>query len=324
MLAAQGSAAGVITPRFEQVFLAAAIVTMAATPFLMRAANRLAHWGADAAAPAPGVLKDHVVVIGYGTTGQAIARVLRETGIPFAAVDMNADNAKAGANEKVPVRFGDATRRAVLGEMGASRARSAVVAVADPAGTLRVVSLLRQMNAEMRILVRARYVREIEELERVGADEVIPSEFETSIEILVRLLTHLGVPRHIVRLQESIVRVGHYQALRGLGTSTTLLAETQRIIGAGILDTARVLKGSEVCGRTLLELDLRRRTGATILNIVRGDAPLPLIDGSTRLEADDFVVLYGPHEAIDRALDLFCPPETRAAAEGEPAQEDIG
>ena len=71
------------------------------------------------------------MVIGYGTTGQAIARVLRETGMPFAAVDMNADNVKKGAAEKAPVRFGDATRRAVLEEMGAARARSAVVAVAE-------------------------------------------------------------------------------------------------------------------------------------------------------------------------------------------------
>ena len=79
--------------------------------------------------------------------------------------------------------------------------------------------------------MRARRAAEIEELERLGADEVIPSEFETSIELFVRLLTHLGVPRHVTRIQESIIRLHHYQALRGVGSSTELLTDAKRLIG---------------------------------------------------------------------------------------------
>src|SRR5205823_4786420 len=143
------------------------------------------------------------ILTGFGLAGQAGARVLRETGVPFAAVDMVADAVEAGRRESMPVRFGDASRRAVLEEMGAERARAAVVAVGDPAATRRIVSQLRQTNPTARILVRARRVGEIGELERLGADEAIPSEFETSIELFVRLLSHLGVPRHVVRVQES-------------------------------------------------------------------------------------------------------------------------
>src|SRR5213078_4390715 len=169
---------GVISEGLEQAFLGAAIVTMAATPFLMRLGRRLALVGAaePGAGGAP-ELRDHVLVIGYGVTGQAVAR---------------------GRREGMPVRFGDASRRAVLEEMAAERARAAVVAVGDPAATRRIVSQLRQTNPTARILVRVRRVGEIEELERLGADEAIPSEFETSIELFVRLLTHLGVPRHVV------------------------------------------------------------------------------------------------------------------------------
>src|SRR5438105_3116861 len=184
VLARQGGAAGVISRGLEQAFLGAAIVTMAATPFLMRLGRRLALVGA--ATPGAGgapELRDHVLVIGYGVTGQAVARVLRETGVPFVAVDMVADVVDAGRREGISVRFGDASRRGVLEEMGAERARAAVVAGGDQAATRRVVSQLRQTNPTARILVRVRRVGEIEELERLGADEAIPSEFETSIEL---------------------------------------------------------------------------------------------------------------------------------------------
>ena len=203
VLGRQGVAAGVIGEHLEQAFLGAAVLTMAATPFLMRFATRLALLG-GAAPPAPGPpeLRDHVLVIGCGTTGQAVARVLKETGIPFLAVDLLAENVEAARREGIPVRFGDATRRGALEALGVRRARAAVVTVGDPTSTRQIVSLLRQSNTGARILVRARRAAEIEELERLGADEVVPSEFETSIELFVRLLTHLGVPRHVTRVIE--------------------------------------------------------------------------------------------------------------------------
>jgi CPA2 family monovalent cation:H+ antiporter-2 len=248
-----------------------------------------------------------VLVIGFGTTGHAVGRVLRETGLPFVGADMVSEVVEAARREGMPVLFGDASRRAVLEAMGAARARAAVVAVGDPGATRRIVSLLRQMNDSMRVLVRVRRVNEVEELERLGADEVIPSEFETSIELFVRLLTHLGVPRHVVRVQESLIRLDHYNALRGVGTTPELLAETRKLVMGGILETAQVMKGSEADGRTIGELELRGRTGATLLSVVRNERPLAAPDGSTRLEAGDLVVLYGSHEAIDRALRLLEP-----------------
>jgi CPA2 family monovalent cation:H+ antiporter-2 len=302
VLARQGSAAGVLPPVYEQAFLGAAVLTMAATPFLLSAARRLGRLESGSAGRASD-LRDHVLVLGCGTTGTAVARVLTETGVPFVALDMDA---RAGDSD-IPVRFGDATRRAVLEEIGAARARAAVVTVGDPVGTRRIVALVRQLNREARILVRAQRVAEIDELERLGADEVVPSEFETSIELFVRLLTHLGVPRHVVRLQESLIRVDHYQALRGVAATPELLTKTRELIAGGIIERAQVMEGSEAAGKTLAELQIRSRTGATVLSLVRGEKPLPVPDGTTRLEAGDLLVLFGPHEAIDRAVDLFDP-----------------
>jgi K+:H+ antiporter len=317
VLVRQAVSVRLVSGDVEQAFLGAAIVSMAATPFLLRVGRRVAALDPGSRAIAkPPALAGHVLVIGYGITGQAVARVLRETGIPFEAVDIGAHVVEAGQREGIPVRFGDASRRGVLEELGAARARAAVVAVTDPTGTRRIVSLLRQMNPDIRILVRARRVGEIAELERLGADEVLPSEFETSIELLVRLLTRLGVPRHVVRVQESLIRLHHYQALRGVGTTPELLAETRRLVMGGILETAEVMTASEAAGRTLAELDLRRRSGATVLSVVRDGRPEPTPDGPTRLHAGDLVVLYGSHEAIDRALRLLEPRAERVDGAG--------
>jgi CPA2 family monovalent cation:H+ antiporter-2 len=306
VLTEQGVDAGLITGDYEQAFLGAAILTMAATPWLIGLARRLGAVGADdPGRGADAALRDHVLVIGFGQTGQAVAQVLRETAIPFAAVDLRADHVAAAAANDIVVRFGDASRRAVLDDLGAAHARAAVVAVGDPGATRRIVTQLRQLSPNLRILVRARRVEEIRELERLGANEVIPSEFEVSIELFVRLLQHLGVPRHIVRIQESIIRTEHYRALRGLGTTDEMLAQTRQLVAGGILETARVMEGSEATGQTLAELALRERTRAMILSVVRDEEPLPAPGGDTRLRAGDLLVIFGPHEAIDRALALF-------------------
>jgi len=310
VLSRAGVESGLFAREWEQAFLGVAVVTMAATPFLVGAGRRLATAGSAAPGRDAGARRDHVLVLGYGTTGRAVARVLSETGVPFVAVELAADVVHEAQREGMPIEFGDGSRRAVLDALGAARARAAVVTIGDPAATRRAVSLLRQLNPEMRILARVQRVGEIEELERLGADEVVPSEFETSIELFVRLLTHLGVPRHVVRLQESMIRLDHYQALRGAPLSAEALRRAGDIIAGGILETARVMEGSAAVGKTLAQLDLRRRTGATVLSVVRNEAPLPGVVATTDLEAGDLVVLYGSHQAIDAALTLLEPPAT--------------
>ena len=315
VLAEQGVDTGLITHDYEQAFLGAAILSMAATPWLLATARRLATFGAADPAPADrATARDHVLVIGFGQTGQAIARVLHETGIAFEAVDLVAENVTAGTADGIPVHFGDASRRAVLENRGAAFARAAVVTVGEPAATRRIVAQLRQLSPRLRILVRARRVEEIRELERLGANEVIPSEFEVSIELFVRLLRHLGVPRHVVRIQESVIRTEHYRALRGLGGTDEMEAAVRQLVAGGVLETARVMEGSQAAGMTLEQLALRNRTRSVVLSVVRNDEPLPTPGSDTRLLAGDLVVVFGPHEGLDQALALFESPASDADA----------
>jgi CPA2 family monovalent cation:H+ antiporter-2 len=143
----------------------------------------------------------HVIVVGYGLNGQNLARVLKEVGIPYRVLEMDPDlvrSAKAGGE---PISFGDGTRPELLQQVAIEKARVLVVAISDPAATARLVSQARRLRTDLYIIVRTRYVAEIDRLYRLGANQVIPEEFETSVEIFARVLQEYHVPRNVISLQ---------------------------------------------------------------------------------------------------------------------------
>jgi CPA2 family monovalent cation:H+ antiporter-2 len=306
VLSRQAVELGILSPTVEQAFLAAAVLTMAATPFVYFGGRRLTLLDVASRVDA-GQVSGHVVVVGYDVTGQAVARVLGSTSIPFVVLDMDPARVRAGVAEGLPVHFGDGSRRGTLEGAGIARARAVVVAVSDALASRRITALASQLNPRATVLVRAHEVDEIAELERLGASEVIPAEFEASIELFVRLLQHLGVPRHVARVQEGIIRLGNYHSLRGAPATFEMMADIERLIGGGIVESAEVMKASEADGRTLGELDFRSRTGAVVLTMIRDEKPLSNPDDSVLLRAGDRLVVYGPHAAIAAAIELFEP-----------------
>ena len=191
ILAKAGINYKLLSPADGQIFLAASILSMMATPFLIQWAhawafgfegifkdtgfNRSTSGGANETASATG----HVIVVGYGLNGQNLARVLKEVSIPYRVLEMDPDlvrSAKAGGE---PISFGDGTRPEILQQVGIETARVLVVAISDPAATARLVSQARRLRTDLYIIVRTRYVAEIDRLYRLGANQVIPEEFET-------------------------------------------------------------------------------------------------------------------------------------------------
>ena len=307
VLSRQAVDLGLMSPSLEQAFLGAAVLTMAATPFVYFGGRRLTliemGRAADHAPP-----EGHVIIVGFDATGQAVARVLGSTSIPFVVLDMDPARVRAGAAEGLRMQFGDGSRRGTLENAGIGSARAMVVAVNDALASRRITALASQLNSKTCILVRAHGVEEVAELERLGATEVIPAEFEASIEIFVRLLQRLGVPRHVARVQEGIIRLGNYHSLRGAPTTYEMMSDIERLIGGGIIESAEVMKGSPADGHTLSELEFRDRTGAVMLTLLRDEQPISNPDESMRLVAGDRVVVYGPHAAIAAAIELFDPP----------------
>lgn len=232
VLAGSAVGYGLLQPSEYQVFLGAAILTMLAAPFLVNAAPEIANWVfqfrsmptmefATREVRAVKPLQDHVIVVGYGLNGRNVARALRRAGIQYAVVESNGQVVRQARLDRELVFFGDGTRGEVLERVGVHRARVVVFCLAAIGDERRAVSVARHLNEELHIVCRTRYVAEITELQRVGADEVVPEEFETSLEIFARVLRRYDVPDEKIRETAERARRDHYEMLRERGATHT-------------------------------------------------------------------------------------------------------
>jgi monovalent cation:H+ antiporter-2, CPA2 family len=308
-----------------QRFLAASILSMIATPFLIKAAPRLGYAAQSLLSPGsllePTVegfraeepdLRGHVIIIGYGLNGRNLARVLRRARIPYVALELNAESVRNAAAQGERILYGDATRREVLHHVGVERARVLVVAISDPSATRRAVSLARQLNPDIHVIVRTRYMSELQDLLSLGADDVIPEEFETSIEIFSRVLREYGIARHHVHRHVTELRGEGYQMLRSPSLSLGEARDIADALGGAATETLVVEHGAVAAGRTIGELELRRRTGVTVIAAMREGSTEINPGPQFRIEPDDVLVLLGLPEQLDRAIEHL----GAAAAEG--------
>jgi len=191
----------------------------------------------------------------------------------------------------------------VLQHVNISRARSLAVVINDPAATRRITELARRLNARAYIIVRTRFIQEMGPLKELGANEVIPEEFETSIEIFTRVLDKYHVPRNVIDAQVRVLRGECYGILRG--TSEAVRPSMERIadlLAEGTADTFFVGGGRWPAGKTLKEIDLRKASGATVIAVVRGEESFPGPGAEFAIESGDTLVLVASHRNMDRAF----------------------
>jgi CPA2 family monovalent cation:H+ antiporter-2 len=181
--------------------LAAVILSMLVTPFLIRLGPRLAA-GAGRITPLTRLLEvqsldeeqpekglhDHVIIAGYGFAGRQLARSLRSCEVSYVVADLNVENVRQAIRDGVPAFFGDVTSREVLTHLGIERATELVVTVNDPDAARRAVVLARRLSPEIRIIARASYLEDKPRLLEAGADEVVAAEVEAAVEISYLIL----------------------------------------------------------------------------------------------------------------------------------------
>jgi monovalent cation:H+ antiporter-2, CPA2 family len=323
VVAKSGKAAGMLSDGDYQAFLAASVISMIATPFLIAAApgigialqsvlsdgksGDLDNSEDDIHMTATGGLEQHVVIVGYGLNGRNLARVLRRIGVPYTILEANAEVVKRARLHNEKINFGDATRREVLIHAGIERANVMVLAMSDPPAARRTVAQARKLNEKLHIIVRTRYTSEINQLTNIGANEVIPEEFETSIEIFARVLHRYGVPRSTIESQISSIRKQGYEMLRTASIADEPLDNLSSILTDALTETVRIDDDSPAIGKSLGELDLRGKTGATVLALLhKGDARVSP-GASYVLSKDDVIFLSGRADAIERATELLSP-----------------
>ena len=325
VLAGVGMAAGLLPDTLYQTFLAISVLSMLATPLLISGAPAVAdavgRWTRQSPLQlttreyrAVSVLKDHVVIAGYGLNGRNLARVLKAAGIPYVILEQNGQAVRRAPLERGPIIFGDATRRDVLEHVGIGRARVLVFAISAVADTRRGIAVARQLSPDVRIIVRTRWIAELEELLRLGADHVIPEEFETSIEIFSRVLRLYGTPANVIEREVRAVRGDTYEMLRGLALPDLQLESLKHLGLHTAVETVQVEAGARAIGNSPVGLALRNTTGATVVAAIRNDRTYHAPDPGFRFEEGDIVVLTGSAEALAAASQVFrAPPASETA-----------
>jgi len=180
-----------------------------------------------------------------------------------------------------------------------------VVAISDAAASRRVAALARQLNPSLHIIVRTRYMLEVEPLYKLGVNEVIPEEFETSIEILSRVLRNYMVPQAEIERCISEVRSDGYDMFRSLSRRHSHAVGISGYLSGAEIATFRVKKGSQLEGKGLSEGTIRNMSGATVLVIKRGDEVVPNPDRVWELQENDMVLLLGAPEQLAVVGRLF-------------------
>ncbi|TKC97151.1 cation:proton antiporter [Polyangium fumosum] len=327
VLARLGESAGVVDANATRPLLAAGIASMFFTPVFVRVAPHVTA-GQRLLAPLERLIgvrsideadagevhgiADHVVIVGYGVAGKLVARALEACGVSYVVLELNAETVRAARSAAQPVYYGDATSEEALGHAHLEKARALLLLMNDPQAAQRVVDTAKRVAPDVPILMRAHYLLEKPALLRMGATDVVAEEVEGGVEILARLLRWLDVPRNVIddrvdeaRATTQTTERTHKVPRRALGEHGDL-AELK-------IESASVTAASAAVGRSAASLGVRRRTGALIVAVRRGEKLLEQMDPQKPFELGDIVYLAGSVGSVQKAVDLV----SRPLAEGE-------
>ena len=319
ILSATGIAEGLLSPENYQYFLAVSIMSMGATPFIImwspkitdfllklplsqQVRRRLDSFQKVKAQSyrLPEAMEDHLVIIGYGINGKNIAKAARGANIPYVVVEKDMEALKQAQLSTESVVFGDATHEVILKHVHAYSARVVVIAISDPDTTRLIVSKIRELSDIVYIIVRTRYLKEIDGNLRLGADEVIPEEFETSIEIFTRVLHKYLVPENEIFSFIEAIRADNYEMLRGVSGLLKKGSLHLDIPHIRIYSIQVQCENNRVVGKSVEESGLRREFCISLLAIQRGQKYITQIEADTEIHMDDVLYLLGTPENISK------------------------
>ncbi len=323
-----GLESGLLTRETYGLILSVSVITMIAAPFYIMHAtsivkqlerlpipNRIRRGITKQPPEAPeSDLSEHLIVIGYGLTGRNVVRAAIEALIPYEIIELNPDTVHAERDNGEVIHYGDASQPNVLIYAGIKRAKVLVITIPDAVSTRRIVEVARRLNPDLHIIARTRYVREMEQLYALGANEVIPEEYETSVEIFSRVMHSYLVPYDVIDRFIAEVRADGYEMLRDSPVSAPI--HVVRHLQGLDITTFQVAKSAPVIGRSLADISLRKNHKVTALAIHRAGDKINVPDGDAVFHAGDLVVVAGCPDRLAEVAPLFRAP-TDAPSEAE-------
>ncbi|TNE72197.1 potassium transporter KefB [bacterium] len=242
-------------------------------------------------------LKEHVVIVGYGVIGKAVAQAAKGLGMPYAVIEFNPETVKLEKKLGTVIIYGDATQRVVLDHVNISKARILVVSIPDAQAVRHVVDTVSKNFPDIYIIARTRYVGEVEHLLHLGAHEVIPEEFETSISIFDSVLNRLGVDSERRTEMVSSMRNEDYEALRNPMRIEAENPMADRLLQGMCVNKYAVEPGQPWLDKSLVDINLRKEFGLSVVAIIKqNQQSISNPDPSTLIEEGDSVVIMGERE----------------------------
>lgn len=294
-----------------QSILAAALLSMVIAPFLIQYNGRIARklarsYSKNSSQVVQDIdhvgkhLHDHVIICGYGRSGQYLGRFLKEENIPFVALDIDPARVLEAAAAGENVMFGDAARRVVLAAAGGERAKALVISYADNRAAMKILHIVQESYPQLPVIVRTVDDSNMEALREAGATEVVPEILEGSLMLASHALMLLGVPLNRVVKRIRIFREQRYKLFRGYfhGISD---AEDEDLEKQQVrLHSVVIAAGSFAVGRSLLEMHLEN-FAVEIKSMRRPNGNGTQMTAETLLAEGDVVVLLGQPAGLTNA-----------------------
>ncbi|MDZ4661092.1 MAG: cation:proton antiporter [Pseudomonadota bacterium] len=331
ILVEEGLKLNLISANERQYFLTMSVMSLAATPFFLRLAprvglatqyqqflpkqitkfaetlrssiSRFAAAGGGFNTPKER-MSGHTIIIGFGIAGQNLARSLKVLNLPYQIIEMNADTVNRFRKEE-PIFFGDAASAEILRKANIETARLVVLTVAGSKIMESALAAVHRLRPDIRIILRAQYLRELSDLRLSSKTDVVMGEVETTLEILTRVLTEYGAdPAKIYELNTKTRKSIQENAKYSLES----LSANIHLPGWQVISNMRPISlGSEhkAVGKTLLELNLRQITGASVVSVFRAVLGTTHPHPDFVFETGDIVYVLGTSAELDLAENYF-------------------
>ncbi len=310
VLAREGMSYGLMTKEFFSIFLGVSILTMSLSPFLQKFTpqitkllSRTSYFQEDKelktlpeelteAQP----IEDHVILVGMGRAGKQMTKACNQFHVPILAVDMNPIIVEQQQNLGVPIIYGNASNENVLKQLRVTSAQCIVISASTYEGTLKTIDTARRLNPDIHIIVRTKYLKNIEEVIEAGADEVIPKEFETSILMFTRIMDYYNKDMDEIAEAVNDLRSDNYDAFRSV-SSEDVSAYLSNSFTEVELDSIRVYNDAHISDFPF------EKNNLTITSVIRDNSTIIHIDDNFQFLEDDIILFTGLRYDINNFFD---------------------
>lgn len=311
VILALGAEHNLISGAALQSVLAAALLSMVIAPFLIQINGKIARklvgsYTRNSSNIVEKIeesskhLQDHVVICGYGRSGQYLGRFLREENIPYIALDIDPARVLEAAAAGENVMFGDAARRVVLKAAGCERAKALIISYADNRAAMKILHIAQESYPQLPVIVRTVDDSHMEQLRAAGAAEVVPEILEGSLMLASHALMLLGVPLNRVVKRIRLFREERYKLFKGYfhGVSDADSEDLQK--QQVRLHSVIITNGAFAIGRSLADMQLGM-FDVEVKSIRRPNSNGAILNTDSLLAEGDVVVLLGQPSGLINA-----------------------